>query len=149
MQFALSCQGIALLGNAERGVLRHIPVQIGVHVQDGGRQSLISTWRWALDTVGEFLASRPALARRLAVNAFVLMAGLFLMLARTSPALAADNSHGQGKAQDRTSASAVVQRHDDASHSSDHQIGGSGGGDGKGTTKGTSTKTLPPTVEPQ
>jgi hypothetical protein len=66
----------------------------------------------------------------LAVNAFVLMAGVFLMLARTSPALAADNSHGQGKAQDHSSASAVVQRHDDAAHSSDHPIGGSGGGGG-------------------
>ena len=36
MQLALSYQGIALLGNAERGVLRHIPGKIGVHVQDGG-----------------------------------------------------------------------------------------------------------------
>src|ERR1700716_3780314 len=95
------------------------------------RQSLISTWRWALDTFGEFLASRPALVRRLVVNAFVLMAGVLLMLARTSPALAADNSHGQGKAQDRTSASAVAQRHDSPSHSSDQDIHGGGDGDGK------------------
>ncbi|MGH7760256.1 MAG: hypothetical protein ACREOY_02405, partial [Candidatus Dormibacteraceae bacterium] len=80
----------------------------------------------------------------MAVNAFILMAGLFLMLARTSPALAADNSHGQGKAHDRTSASAVVQRHNDASHSSDHQIGGSGGGDGdKGKTKGGGSNPAP------
>ncbi|HAG58189.1 MAG TPA: hypothetical protein DCL83_02190 [Arthrobacter bacterium] len=34
--FALSCQGIALLGNAERGVLRHIHVENVAHVQDGG-----------------------------------------------------------------------------------------------------------------
>src|SRR6202171_5335689 len=93
------------------------------------RQSLISTWRWALETVGAFIASRPALVRRLVVNAFVLMAGVLLMLARTSPALAADNSHGQGKAQDRTSASAVTQRHDSPSHSSDQQIGGGDGND--------------------
>jgi hypothetical protein len=76
------------------------------------------------------------------------MAGLFLMLARTSPALAADNSHGQGKAQDRTSASAVVQRYDSSSHSSEHQIGGSGGGDGdKGKTKG-GTSSLAPAPAP-
>src|ERR1700704_4768242 len=94
------------------------------------RQCLISTWRWALETFGEFVASRPALIRRLAINAFVLMAGLFIMLARTSPALAADNSHGQGKSQDRTSAAAVAQRHDSPGHTTDQEIGGSGGGDG-------------------
>src|ERR1700674_3794120 len=96
------------------------------------RQSLISTWRWALETFGEFVASRPALVRRLALNAFILMAGLFLMLARTSPALAADNSHGQGKSQDHTSASAVAQRQEDPNHSREHQIGGGGGGGGQG-----------------
>src|SRR3981081_3819685 len=103
------------------------------------RQSLISTWRWALETFGEFLASRPALVRRLVVNALVLMAGVLLMLARTSPALAADNSHGQGKSQDRTSASAVAQRHDSPTHQSDHQIGGSGDGDKSKTKSGATT----------
>src|ERR1700730_5145757 len=105
------------------------------------RQSLISTWRWALETFGELLASRPALVRRLVVNAFVLMAGLFIMLARTSPALAADNSHGQGKSHDRTSSSAVVQRHDSPGHSSDQEIGGGGGdgNDGNGASKSKST----------
>src|ERR1700737_4437776 len=96
------------------------------------RQSLISTWRWALETFGEFIASRPALVRRLVVNALVLMAGVLLMLARTSPALAADNSHGQGKSQDSSSASAVASRQDSPSHSSDHEIGG----DGKDKKKG-------------
>ncbi len=86
---------------------------------------------------GEYLASRPVLARRLAVNAFVLMAGVFLMMARTSPALAADNSHGQGKAQDRTSASAVVHRQDSPMVKGDYQIGGDGNSDGKGKPKTT------------
>src|ERR1700738_4140031 len=88
------------------------------------RQSLISTWRWALETFGELLAGRPALVRRLVVNAFVVMAGLFIMLARTSPALASDNSHGQGKAHDRTSASAVTQRQESPSHSNENNVGG-------------------------
>src|SRR5256885_8040225 len=77
-----------------------------------------------LEAFGEFLASRPALARRLVVNAFVLMAGLLLMLARTSPALASDNGHGQGKAQDHTSASAMAHRHDSPTARNEHQIGG-------------------------
>src|SRR5256885_14057584 len=90
-----------------------------------------------LEAFGEFLASRPVLARRLAVNAFVLMAGLLLMLARTSPALASDNSHGQGKAQDHTSASAVAQRHDSQSAHNEQTIGGGGNGKkGKGDRKG-------------
>ena len=83
-----------------------------------------------MDTVNELLASRPALVRRLVVNAFVVMAGLFIMLARTSPALAADNSHGQGKSHDSTSSSAVTQRHNGPGHQTDQEIGGSGGGDG-------------------
>src|SRR6266581_4040504 len=107
------------------------------------RQSLISTWRWALDTFGEFLTRRPVFVRRLAVNAFVLMAGVLLMLARTSPALAADNSHGQGKSQDRTSASAVVQRTDSPGHKSDHQIGGSGDGDKNKAKGGSSSQPAP------
>ena len=107
------------------------------------RQSLISTWRWALETFGDFLASRPALVRRLVVNAFVLMAGVLLMLARTSPALAADNSHGQGKSQDRTSASAVVQRTDSPGHKSDHQIGGSGDGNNNKAKGGSSSQPAP------
>jgi hypothetical protein len=109
-----------------------------------------------LDTIGEFVASRPALIRRLAINVFVLMAVFFLMLARTSPALAADNSHGQGKAQDRTTSSAVVQRHDSPGVSTDQQIGGSGGGDGgKAKTKGGGGSSpapgapAPKVVEPQ
>src|SRR2546422_9796164 len=89
-----------------------------------------------LEAFGEFLASRPVLARRLAVNAFVLMAGLLLMLARTSPALASDNSHGQGKARDHTSASAVAQRQDSPTAKNESHVGGgdgdSSGGKGKG-----------------
>src|SRR2546428_1672998 len=84
-----------------------------------------------LEAFGEFLASRPVLARRLAVNAFVLMAGLLLMLARTSPALASDDSHGQGKARDHTSASAVAQRQDSPTAKNESHIGG-GDGDGSG-----------------
>src|SRR3981081_1907903 len=83
------------------------------------------------EAFGEFVASRPALVRRLAVHAFVLMASLFLLLARTSPALAADNSQGQGKAQDHTSASAVMNRQDSPSANNQQHIGG--GGDGKGS----------------
>src|SRR5258708_10675391 len=83
-----------------------------------------------LEAFGEYVSSRPALVRRLAIHAFVLMAGLFLLLARTSPALAADNGHGQGKAQDHTSASAVMNRHDSPSANNQQHIGG--GGDGKG-----------------
>src|SRR3989442_682784 len=89
-----------------------------------------------LEAFGEFLASRPVLARRLAVNAFVLMAGLLLMLARTSPALASDNSNGQGKARDHTSASAVAQRQDSPTAKNESHVGGgdgdSSGGEGKG-----------------
>src|SRR5438876_4221404 len=84
-----------------------------------------------LEAFGEFLASRPVLARRLAVNAFVLMAGLLLMLARTSPALASDNSHGQGKARDHTSASAVAQRQDSPTAKNESHVGG-GDGDSSG-----------------
>src|SRR3979411_248587 len=105
------------------------------------RQSLISTWRWALETFGELLASRPALVRRLVLNAFVVMAGLFIMLARTSPALAADNSHGQGKSHDRTSASAVIHKHDSPSHNSDQEIGGGGGDGGDGGNGKSKAKT--------
>src|SRR5207237_1983584 len=90
-----------------------------------------------LEAFGEFLASRPVLARRLALNGFVLMAGLLLMLARTSPALASDNGHGQGKAQDHTSASAVAQRHDSQSAHNEQTIGGDGDGKkGKGKGEG-------------
>src|SRR5207244_10870770 len=89
-----------------------------------------------LEAFGEFLASRPVLARRLAVNAFVLMAGLLLMLARTSPALASDNSNGQGKARDHTSASAVPQRQDSPTAKNESHVDGcdgdSSGGKGKG-----------------
>src|SRR2546425_7739459 len=84
-----------------------------------------------LEAFGDFLASRPVLARRLAVNAFVLMAGLLLMLARTSPALAADSSQGQGKAHDHTSASAVAHRQDSPTAKNESHIGG-GDGDGSG-----------------
>src|ERR1700682_6036756 len=82
-----------------------------------------------LEAFGEYVSTRPALVRRLAVHAFVLVAGLFLLLARTSPALAADNN-GQGKAQDHTSASAMMNRQDSPSASNQQGIGG--GGDGKG-----------------
>src|SRR5438105_13421160 len=89
-----------------------------------------------LEAFGEFLASRPVLARRLAVNAFVLMAGLLLMLARTSPALGSDNSNGRGKARDHTSASAVAQRQASATAEAQSRGGGSDGdgsaGDGSG-----------------
>src|SRR5439155_7040811 len=89
-----------------------------------------------LEAFGEFLASRPVLARRLAINGFVLMAGLLLMLARTSPALAADNGHGQGKAHDHTSASAVAQRQDSQTAHNEQQIGGDGDGSKGGKGKG-------------
>ncbi len=56
MLFALSCQGIALLGNAERGVLRHIPVKKGSMSRMAARQSLISTWRWAIGHVRRVLS---------------------------------------------------------------------------------------------
>ena len=90
-----------------------------------------------MEAFGEFLASRPVLGRRLALNGFVLMAGLLLMLARTSPALASDNGHGQGKAQDHTSASAVAQRHDSQSAHNEQTVGGDGDGKkGKGKGEG-------------
>src|SRR5256885_3947891 len=90
-----------------------------------------------LEAFGEFLASHPVLARRLALNGFVLMAGLLLMLARTSPALASDNGHGQGRAQDHTRASAVAQGHDSQSAHNEQTIGGDGDGKkGKGKGKG-------------
>ena len=57
------------------------------------------------------------------------------MLARTSPALAADSGHGQGKAHDQTSASAVANRHDSPTAKEDQQIGGAGDGS-KGKGKG-------------
>src|SRR5438132_12100796 len=88
-----------------------------------------------LEACGEFLASRPALARRLVVNALILMAGLLLMLARTSPALASDNSNGQGKAQDHTSASAMTHRQDSPTAKSEQNIGGGGGSGGDGGGK--------------
>src|SRR2546429_5226328 len=90
-----------------------------------------------LEAFGEFLASRPVLARRLALNGFVLMTGLLLMLARTSPALAADNGQGQGKARDHTSASAVAQRQDSQTAHNEQTIGGDGDGKkGKGKGEG-------------
>src|SRR5256885_5502213 len=78
------------------------------------------------------MSSLSVQARRLIVSAFVLFAGLLLMLARTSPALAADSGHGQGKAQDHTSASAVSNRHDSPTAKEDQHIGGGGDGGGKG-----------------
>jgi len=69
--------------------------------------------------------------QRVAIKLFVLMAGVVLMLARTSPALAAD-SHDKSKPSDKTSASVVVNRSDHTHVTSDHPIGGGGGGDGKG-----------------
>ncbi|HTE83353.1 MAG TPA: hypothetical protein VK821_01305, partial [Dehalococcoidia bacterium] len=64
-----------------------------------------------MDTFGEFTASRPSLMHRVAVKLFIVMAGVLLMLARTSPALAADSHADKGKAAtDKTSASVVVHR---------------------------------------
>src|SRR5690348_12408288 len=77
--------------------------------------------------------------------AFVVLAGLLLMLARTSPALASDNGHGQGKAQDHTSASAVSHRQDsptarhEQTHGGGDGSGGSGGSGGGGTGKSGAT----------
>ena len=89
-----------------------------------------------MDTFGEFTASRPSLLRSVAVKLFVFMAGVLLMLARTSPALAADSHGDKGKAAtDKTSASLVVHRSDPAPAKSDHPIGGGAGGDGSGGGK--------------
>src|SRR5260370_37993068 len=69
------------------------------------------------------------------------MAGLLLMLARTSPALAADSHGDKGKAAtDKTSASVVVHRSDPAPAQSDHPIGGGGGRAGSGGGNGKETR---------
>src|SRR2546429_8136276 len=68
---------------------------------------------------------------RVATRLLVLAAVVVIMLARTSPALAADHGHGQGKARDHTSASAVAQRPDGSSARPGQHVGGSGG-DGSG-----------------
>jgi hypothetical protein len=48
-----------------------------------------------LDKYGGIATTRPALLRHLVRDAMVLGAGALLMLARTSPALAADTGQGQ------------------------------------------------------
>jgi len=83
-----------------------------------------------MDSFVDFVPSRTSLIRRLIINASVLLAAGFLILSRTSPALAADNGHGQGKAHDHTSASAVANRHDTAKASNQEHIGGGAGGEG-------------------
>src|SRR5689334_462213 len=93
------------------------------HFHDGGGH---------LESFGTYMSSLSVTARRLIVSGFVLLAGLLLMLARTSPALAADSGHGQGKAHDQTSASAISNRHDSPTAKEDQHIGGGGDGGGKG-----------------
>ena len=84
-----------------------------------------------METTGNYLFVRPPLGQRVAVKSCVFVAGVVLMLARTSPVLAADN-HGTNKGANKTNA-AVVQRSDSPPAKTDHQIGG--GGDGKGDGK--------------
>src|SRR5712691_6634444 len=87
-----------------------------------------------LDNIGDFLTVRPPLGQRVAVKSCVFVAGVVLMLARTSPALAADNHHDHKG--DNKSNAAVVQRSDSPPAKTDHEIGGGGGtGDGKGNGK--------------
>src|SRR2546430_16289760 len=83
---------------------------------------------------------QAARARRLVVSFFVLLAIAVIMLARTSPALAADHGHGQGKARDHTSASAVVEPPHGVRHRLEQPAGGCGGcnGPGVGGEKGRS-----------
>ena len=92
-----------------------------------------------METSGEFLAVRPPLGQRVAVKSCVFVAGVVLMLARTSPALAADTHHGTNKG-GGTSNAAVVQRTDTAPSKSDQTVGGGDGkGDGKDKGKGSSS----------
>src|SRR5260221_5252035 len=73
----------------------------------------------------------PRLLRKFVVWAAIFIAGALLMLARSSPALAADShdKHDNGK-----QSSATSQRNDAPSHQHDQEVGGGGGnrdGDGK------------------
>src|SRR3979411_1848650 len=111
-----------------------------------------------LETSGDFLSVRPPLGQRVAIKSCVFVAGVVLMLARTSPAMAADTSHGTNKGGNKTNAAvvqrtdsppanpsqgtnkggnktnaAVVQRTDSPPAKHDQQVGG---GDGKGDGKG-------------
>ena len=63
-----------------------------------------------MDTFGEFSSSRPSVMHRVAVKLFVFMAGVLLMLARTSPALAADSHGDKGKASSDHSSEASAPR---------------------------------------
>jgi hypothetical protein len=79
------------------------------------------------------IARAPRLLRHVVVSLAIFLCGLMLMLARSSPALAADShskdDHGK-------QSSATAQRQDGASHHHDQEIGGSGGGDGNGDGDG-------------
>ena len=70
----------------------------------------------------EFVSDGSRLLRRLVVCAAVVIAGVLLMLARSSPALAAD-SHSKV---DSKSSSATSQRHDSPSNQHEQEIGGDG-----------------------
>src|ERR1700680_4803757 len=97
-----------------------------------------------LDALDDFIHCRSPLAQRLAMTGAVVSAAALLMLARTSPALAADSQSHDHKG-DKTAA-AVVQKMDVAPVKEGHQIGGTGGdgngdgtGDGHGTNSGNGT----------
>jgi len=82
----------------------------------------------------EALSDVPRLLRKFVVWVAILIAGTLLMLARSSPALAAD-SHG--KSDNAKQGAATAQRHDAPSHQHDQEIGGGGGkGNGDGKDKG-------------
>jgi hypothetical protein len=61
-----------------------------------------------LEAASTYLSSLSAFARGLIVCAFVLMAGLLLMLVRTSPALASDSIHGQSNGANASPATAAA-----------------------------------------
>src|SRR5882762_2205617 len=91
--------GIAQIGNAERGVLRHISGRNSHGPCPGWRQAIADQCGGVhLDTIGDFLTVRPPLGQRVAVKSCVFVAGVVLMFARTSPALAADNHQNSHKA---------------------------------------------------
>ncbi len=79
------------------------------------------------------IARAPRLLRQVVVSLAIFLCGVMLMLARSSPAIAADShskdDHGK-------QSSATAQRHEGPSQHHDQEIGGSGGGNGNGDGDG-------------
>src|SRR6202040_417728 len=121
-----------LLKNAERGVLRHVLLGITCRGRrQGSPNPLYPTGGDGLDhSFVEYLSGGQRVFRKLLVVLAIFIAGSLLMLARSSPALAADT---HGKSDNSKQGAATAQKNETPAAHNDQGIGG---GDGKGTGNG-------------